>query len=363
MKRGFWRRVRHPNVVMVHGADRIDGQVGIWTEFLRGQTLDQILRERGVLDSREAALIGVDLCRALSAVHAAGIIHQDVKLSNVMRAVGGRVVLMDFGLGREAEPIAAAGRKRRRLSGTPLFMAPEVLAGGRPDARSDLYSTGVVLFLLVTGALPVEASTLDGLRAQHARGERRHARDLRPDLTESFARILDRALAADPRDRYQTAGEAEHALLGSLGAGPASEVAVSEVAASEIAHRSRGIGGRPSAAGGDRWFVGREAELLALAERFGGAGARLVTLLGTGGIGKTRLAIRYGWQSRAQWSGGVWFCDLTEARTRDGIASAVGEALGVPLGPSEGTMPWRGWGMRSPAAESASSSSTISNRS
>jgi len=209
-------RVRHPHVVTVYGADRIEGRVGIWMEYVRGETLDRLLRDRGSLDAREAALVGIDLCRALSAVHGAGITHRDVKLANVMRAEGGRVVLMDFGLGKEAP----RGRPSRPggVLGTPLFMAPEVLRGDPEDARSDVYSLGVVLFALVTGKLPVEASSISDLLARHSKRETRAARDLRPDLPESFTVVLDRALDPDPGARFQTAGQAEQALLVSLGA-------------------------------------------------------------------------------------------------------------------------------------------------
>ena len=212
-------RVRHPDVVTVHGADRIDGRVGIWMEFLEGETLEQIVRARGTLDAREAALIGIDLCRGLSAVHAAGIVHQDVKLANVMRAEGGRIVLMDFGLGRDRESSLSSGSPRagRGLSGTPLFMAPEVLRGERASVRSDLYSVGVVLYALVTGAVPVQASSLAKLIERHQRGGARAARDLRPDLPEAFVHVLERILSADPRNRFATAGEVERALLHTLG--------------------------------------------------------------------------------------------------------------------------------------------------
>ncbi len=308
-------RIRHPNVVMVHGADRIGGRVGIWTEFLRGKTLDALLREKGVLDGKEATLIGLDLCRALSAVHAAGIVHQDVKLTNVMKEEDGRIVLMDFGLGREAEQ----GGSRRALSGTPLFMAPEVLAGSPSDARSDLYSLGVVFFALVTGALPVAAATLEELRACHARGDRRAAKDLRADLPPALVRFLDRALSPDPEKRFQSAAEAEQSLLLNM-QDPAAREALRRDATGVPRHLPEETD----------TFVGREDDLVALDARL--RNSRFVTLLGPGGIGKTRLAAQYGRRSLGSYPGGVWFCDLTEARSRDGIASAVGASLGVPLG-------------------------------
>lgn len=104
------------------------------------------------------------------------------------------------------------------LWGTPHFMAPEVLLGAPAGVRADLYSLGVVLFALVTGSMPVRASSLEELRAKHRRDEIRHARDLRPDLPELFTQTLDRLLAGDPDHRFASAGEAERALLLSLGA-------------------------------------------------------------------------------------------------------------------------------------------------
>src|ERR1041385_4874147 len=90
-------KVRHPNVIVIHGADERDGRVGLWTELLRGRTLAEWLAERGPLSAAEAAVIGMEMCRALAAVHAAGLVHRDVKAENVMREDGGRLVLLDFG--------------------------------------------------------------------------------------------------------------------------------------------------------------------------------------------------------------------------------------------------------------------------
>jgi len=94
-------RVRHPNVLTVYGAERIEGRVGIWTEYVKGETLAQEVARRGPLTSEEAARIGVDVCRALAAVHAAGLLHRDVKAQNILRDPTGRIVLSDFGTGIE----------------------------------------------------------------------------------------------------------------------------------------------------------------------------------------------------------------------------------------------------------------------
>jgi serine/threonine protein kinase/Tol biopolymer transport system component len=200
-------RIRHPNVVTVFGADRIGDRVGIWMEFIQGRTLQQILRAQGALSAREAAAIGLDLCLALSAVHRAGLLHRDLKAQNVMREDGGRVVLMDFGAGRENrqhEPSAFAG--------TPLYLAPEVFAGGAATVRSDLYSLGVLLYHLVTSSYPVRGSTTEEIRAAHGERRRMWLRDERPDLPDKFVRVIERALEFDPDERYESAGAMEAAL-------------------------------------------------------------------------------------------------------------------------------------------------------
>ena len=109
-------RIRHENVVSVYGADVVDGVAGIWMELVHGKTLDSIIKASGPLPAREAAAVGADVARALGAVHAAGLLHCDVKAQNVVRESGGRVVLMDFGAGRlvpealdDGEPIGGRG--------------------------------------------------------------------------------------------------------------------------------------------------------------------------------------------------------------------------------------------------------------
>ena len=203
-------RVRHSNVVTVHGADRHNGRVGFWMDFVDGETLAARVA-RGRMSAGEATSVGQEVCRALAAVHRANIIHRDVKAQNVMRAHdGGRIILMDFGAGQFVNDPSLG----KRAQGTPLYLAPEVLHGGDATVRSDIYAAGVLLFYLVSGRFPVEGSTPRELLDAHARGRRRRLRDERPDLSESFITIVERAIDPDPERRYASAGEMEAKLSG-----------------------------------------------------------------------------------------------------------------------------------------------------
>lgn len=209
-------RIKHPNLVTVYGARTADGRTGIWMEFLRGETLKEQIEARGPLSDREAARVGIDLCGALAALNGAGLLHRDIKAQNVVREAGGRIVLMDLASGEELRP----GRTwSAPSSGTPLYMAPEVLEGAPASIRSDLYSLGVLLFHLVTGGFPVEAVTLEELREKHSHRDRRRLRDLRPDLSGAFVSAVERALSHDPEARPSSAGEMEQDLAGALGIG------------------------------------------------------------------------------------------------------------------------------------------------
>jgi len=193
-------RVRHPNVVTIYGAERIADQIGLWMEFVRGRTLEEVLDQRKVVSAAEAVDIGLELCRAMSAVHGAGLLHRDIKAHNVMRAENGRIVLMDFGAGRELEDNASPD-----LAGTPLYLAPEVLQGQRATVRSDIFSLGVLLYHLVAGAYPVQARSVREVRRAHERGERTAVQTARSDLPSKFARVIERAIDPRPERRYESA--------------------------------------------------------------------------------------------------------------------------------------------------------------
>lgn len=203
-------RVRHENVVTVHGACEVDGEVGIWMDFVHGKTLDVIVHEAGPMSAQEATIIGDSLCRALAAVHHAGLLHRDIKATNVMREAGGRIVMLDFGAGTEMHSELGG----LRMIGTPVYMAPELFDRGAPTAASDIYSLGVVLFYLVTGSYPVPGRSLAEIRASHQAGRRRLLSDVRPDLPQRFVKVIECALAPSAADRYQSAGAMLRDLTG-----------------------------------------------------------------------------------------------------------------------------------------------------
>ena len=212
-------RVRHANVVTIYGADQVDNRVGLWMELVRGTTLEDLLQRQGPFGAREASLIGLDLCRAIAAVHRAGLLHGDIKAHNVMREEGGRTVLMDFGTGRDLDqeiPSAHVGESPD-FAGTPLYVAPEVFTGSRRTKVADVYSLGVLLFHLVSNRYPVEGDTRAAIEEAHRQRSRTHLRDLRADLPEEFVSLVERALDPDPRQRFQSAGAFEIALAKFLG--------------------------------------------------------------------------------------------------------------------------------------------------
>ena len=202
--------VQHPNIVSIYGVDRHDGRVGFWTDFIRGKTLSSILGEHGPFGFREAAMIGLDLTRALSAVHRLGLLHCDIKPENVMREEGGRILLMDFGL-------CGLPQRGNGLAGTPNYMAPELFTGASASVMSDIHAVGVLLYYLTTGAHPSTVSRSSSGDAVEVR-YRVPLMDRRSDLPDWFVHIVSTAIDPDPAKRFASAGQMAEALAEAIGA-------------------------------------------------------------------------------------------------------------------------------------------------
>lgn len=210
--------VDHPNVVRVYSAgESEEGQIQIVMELLRGKSLYEWIKLNGPASADEAAHIGLKLCGALAALHAAKLVHRDVKPANVMRVEGGRIVLLDLGFASELEHETRSAP--RDIAGTLLLMAPEQLTGGAPlDARADIYALGVTLYWLVSARYPIEGRTQAEIAIAVREGRSVPLRDRRPSIPPEFAALIDRATALAPRDRFASAGEFERALQRWLGA-------------------------------------------------------------------------------------------------------------------------------------------------
>lgn len=204
-------RVQHPNIVQVFGAERHDGRIGLWMELVEGQTLDEIADQQGPMSAAEAALVGRQLCAALAAIHKQGLLFRDIKLQNVIREKGGAVKLTDFGSGLDGER-----PDRGRISGTPLYIAPELFDDAPASVQSDIYALGVLLYCLVSGEFPVEADTIEDLQEAH-RGGHRLLLDARPGLPAAFAGSIEKAISKDPTQRFASVSEFAVALDNSSG--------------------------------------------------------------------------------------------------------------------------------------------------
>jgi hypothetical protein len=198
-------KLDHPGIVKVHGAGEEDGAPFCVMELVLGDALDALL-EKGPLDVPRALEIAEEVARALEHAHAAGIVHRDVKPSNIMlRQETGRAILMDFGLAQddEAERLTKTGA----MLGTPRYMAPEQAAGSGAgvDGRADVYSLGATLFELVVGTPVFEADSAIALVGKIMSEPARAPSEARPGIPRGLDAIVLRALEKSPDDRYATA--------------------------------------------------------------------------------------------------------------------------------------------------------------
>jgi eukaryotic-like serine/threonine-protein kinase len=218
-------RLVHPNIVQVFdfGLDDATGRHYIVMEHIRGQSAAEILRDRGVLPVAEAIAMLTQCCRGLDYAHRQGVVHRDVKPGNLLRSEDGGVVkLADFGIAKavtETSAITAAGS----VLGTAAYLAPEQAAGEKAGPRADLYALGVVTYQFLSGRLPYEAQSLTELALKQQRETPTPLHELNKEVPAELAGAVDRALALDPRARYDSADAMREALVAGakgIGAGP-----------------------------------------------------------------------------------------------------------------------------------------------
>lgn len=202
-------RLRHRNVLSVYGCGVHDGRAGLWSELIEGRTLAGALAAEGAFSSEEAVRVGCDVAQALAVVHAAGLVHGDVKAENVMRESGGRVVLMDFGAGGDARLLVG----ERLISGTPRYLPPEVLDGAPLSTGADIYAFGVLMFLLLSGRYPYASTDPAALREEQRGGRRPLLHALCPQLDPALCALVESCIANEPARRPASARELRERLI------------------------------------------------------------------------------------------------------------------------------------------------------
>jgi serine/threonine protein kinase/tetratricopeptide (TPR) repeat protein len=214
------RQITHKNVIRIFDIGEADGIKFISMDFVEGQDLKSLIREKGKFSPEEAKEIVVQVCRALNAAHSEGVIHRDLKPQNIMLDNQGRVIVMDFGIARSTESPGLT--QTGSIIGTPEYMSPEQGNAQKLDVRTDLYSLGVVFYELLIGQTPHHADTALAIMLKRTREAPRPPRDIDPEIPDSINRVVMKCLEIDPANRYQSALE----ILGDLESRTRTRIAV-----------------------------------------------------------------------------------------------------------------------------------------
>src|SRR5256885_6448995 len=203
--------LNHPSVIGVYdtGEDVLDGNPVpfIVMEYVEGRTLRDVLREQQRLTPERAVGMVDGVLAALDYSHRGGIVHRDIKPANVMLTNSGEVKVMDFGIARALADSAATMTATAQVIGTAQYLSPEQARGERVDARSDIYSTGCVLYELLTGRPPFQGDSPVAIAYQHVREDPVPPSRVDPDVPPWADAIVLKAMAKSPADRYQTAAD------------------------------------------------------------------------------------------------------------------------------------------------------------
>ncbi len=296
--------LNHPNIVTIYSLEETDGQCFIVMEYVEGQTLKAAIERGGALPLTTLLGLGIEVADALSAAHAIGLIHRDVKSANILITPRGHAKVLDFGLAKmmrrephEFDPEAATLTNLTgagAILGTAAYMSPEQSRGEVLDARSDIFSLGCVLYEAATRALPFYGPSTLAVMHAIAAVEPAPPSRVRPELPREFDLIIERALAKDRERRYVSASEMGQSLLSLRASLTKAWSGVPIVYDSDLVDRAGAT------------FVGRDAEVdkldSFLKQAIEGTG-RVVFITGEPGIGKTSLSDQFLRRARRQYPG------------------------------------------------------------
>jgi serine/threonine-protein kinase len=202
-------RLAHPSIVSIYDTCSEDGVEAIVMELVEGRTVRDLLDEKDQLDVGHAVAIVAEVADALEVAHKAGVVHRDIKPANILLSADGRVLVADFGIAKAGDDLTATNT----TLGTAKYLAPEQVEGAAVDARTDVYSLGVVLYELLCGRPPFSADTEAGTALARLHQDPMRPRQVRAGIPKPVEDVVLRAMARTPADRYASAGALRAALL------------------------------------------------------------------------------------------------------------------------------------------------------
>ena len=223
----FARKISHRHVCRLYDLGETGLVRYITMEYVEGEDLKHFIRRGGHLNTAKAVAIAREICEGLSEAHRLGVVHRDLKPQNVMIDRDGRVRIMDFGLARFSENEGVTGSGV--ILGTPEYMSPEQVEMKEVDARSDIYSLGIIRYEMVTGRVPFEGETPRSDAIKHKSAKPPDSRELNPLVPESFSRLIFKCLEKDRGTRFQTAEDLSAALTVVADGLPSAELGISRL--------------------------------------------------------------------------------------------------------------------------------------
>jgi len=221
------RKIRHKNVCGMFDIGEAEGTHFITMEYVGGEDLKSIIRMTGMLGIGTVLSVGKQICDGLTEAHSQGVVHRDLKPTNIMIDKGGNVKIMDFGIARSMRERGITGPSV--LIGTPEYMSPEQAEAKEVDQRSDIYSLGIILYEMVTGRVPFEGETALSIAMKHKGELSKNPKQLNPNIPDDLSGVILKCLEKDKVKRYQTAADA-HSELDRIEKGlPAAERALPRI--------------------------------------------------------------------------------------------------------------------------------------
>ncbi|HET9328776.1 MAG TPA: protein kinase [Candidatus Eisenbacteria bacterium] len=313
--------LNHPNIATIHGLEEsVDATRYLILERVEGETLADRL-QRGAMSIEDVSRLCEQVADALEGAHERGVIHRDLKPRNIMITPGGRVKVLDFGLAKRAQKDHAGSpevsiAEDGVIAGTPGYMSPEQVLAQPQDQRTDIFAFGCILFEALSGMKAFDSESVMTLVAMVLHGE--------PDWTKlpgntpaGFKHLIARCIEKDPAQRPATIHEVRNGIRAVLHEHASGHTSTLASLAGTLHNLPREVAS----------FVGRERELEECARLLGQT--RILTLTGSGGSGKTRLAIRLVTGMIPKHGGGVWFVDFGPLSEAAMVTQSVAQALGV----------------------------------